>query len=199
MRQRAVRLTRKASNKTPFVRSAGVAPFVIVSLNGGVVRVVAHLTSSNLLPMLSVAHCEICVMYVVETIKSNFRLGRSDLDDVQLSADETLDVSRSDRPSANNSQLSTDELRRMKLQVVARSEEVPIVQERDAELVSPSDVASGEHHEDGPARLADELKSELSRLQSELDGVQRSAEGSKLAASTANRDFDRTLMMLIAA
>jgi hypothetical protein len=115
-----------------------------------------------------------------------------DHEDVEKSADEALEASRSDQASANKSQLSTDELRRLKLKVVARSEEVPLVEDGDAELVSPSAAASGEHHGDEAARLADELKSELSRQQAELDGVKRSAEGSKSAASPANQGIDRT-------
>jgi hypothetical protein len=136
---------------------------------------------------------------VVEAVKRNSTRGRSDVDDVEKSADKSLDASRSDQESANKSQLSTDELRKLKFQVVARSEEVPIDRERDVDLVSPSDAASVEHHGDEAALLADELKSELSRLQSELDEVKRSAEGSKSTASTANRGVDRTLMMFIGA
>jgi hypothetical protein len=71
---------------------------VIVSLNGGVVRLVPHLTNpaSTLLPKLSVAHSEIWALCVVEAVKGDFMLGRSDVDDVQKSADEAPDASRSD-------------------------------------------------------------------------------------------------------
>jgi hypothetical protein len=44
---------------------------VIVSLDGGVVRVV--------LPQLSVVPCEICALYAVAAVKRLFQLGRSDL------------------------------------------------------------------------------------------------------------------------
>jgi hypothetical protein len=57
---------------------------------------VPHLTTRTLLAKVAVAHCENCVLYVVEAGKSNFILGRSDLNDVEKSADEALDASRSD-------------------------------------------------------------------------------------------------------
>jgi hypothetical protein len=89
---------------------------------------------------------------VVEAVKRNFTCSRSDVEDVQKSADESLDASRSDQASANQSELSIDELRRLKFQVVARSEEVPIDRERDVDLVSPSDAAATEQNGDEAAR-----------------------------------------------
>jgi hypothetical protein len=59
--------------------------------------------------------------------------------------------------------------------------------------------ASGEYNGDEVAHFANELKSELSRLQSEFDDVERSVEGPKSTASTSNQHCDRTLMMFIGA
>lgn len=77
----------------------------------------------------------------------------------------------------------------MKSGIASQSDEVPIVQERSVELVFPIDLETVNHQTD---EIADELGKDSSRLQSEFENVQKTAEVAQESSTKAENDSTKS-------